>query len=68
MNGLSLLPVDDKVLDVAAELKPWGLRSLDALHVATAITLGEDLGVLVTYDARMALAAEGHGLKVAQPI
>lgn len=67
MFGLSLLPIDDAVLDVAAELEPMGLRSLDAVHVATAITIHDDLGVLFTYDDRMARAAEAHGLRVAQP-
>jgi predicted nucleic acid-binding protein len=67
MEGLSLLPIDDGVLDVAAELEPAGLRSLDALHLATAISLGDDVGAFFTYDNRLASAAEENGLTVAQP-
>jgi uncharacterized protein len=68
MDGLSLLPIDDAILDVAADLRPWGLRSLDALHVATAVSLGDDLAALITYDDRLALAAEEQGLPVARPV
>lgn len=68
MDGLSLLPIDDAILDIAVELEPWGLRSLDALQVATAISVGDDLGVLITYDDRMAIAAREQGLRVTQPV
>lgn len=67
MDGLSLLPIDDGVLDVAAELEPAGLRSLDALHLATAISLGDEAGVFFTYDDRLGHAAEENGLAVARP-
>jgi uncharacterized protein len=68
MEGLALLPIDDGVLDVAAELEPAGLRSLDALHLATAISLGEEVGVFFTYDDRLGRAAEDSGLAVARPV
>lgn len=67
MDGLALLPLDDAVVDLAASLKPTGLRSLDALHLATALSVGADLGVLLTYDERLAEAAEAEGLPVAAP-
>jgi uncharacterized protein len=67
MDGLSLLPIDDGVLDVAAELEPPGLRSLDALHLATAISLGDEVGAFFTYDERLAEAADDQGLPVAHP-
>jgi predicted nucleic acid-binding protein len=44
-----------------------GLRSLDALHLATAISLGDDVGVFFTYDDCLGRAAEENGLTVAQP-
>jgi len=67
MWGLSLLPIDDGVLDVAAELEPAGLRSLDALHLATALSIRDEIGVFVTYDERLGQAAKERGLKIAQP-
>ena len=67
MEGLALVPIDDGVLDVAAELEPAGLRSLDALHLATAISLGNEVGVFFTYDDRLGHAAQENGLPVGQP-
>ncbi len=67
MDGLSLLPIDDGVLDIAAELEPAGLRSLDALHLATAMSLGDEVGAFFTYDGRLGRAAEENGLAVARP-
>lgn len=58
--------VTDEVRDDAARL-PGRLRSLDAVHVASASLLGSDLVALVTYDQRMADAARGAGLPVAMP-
>jgi predicted nucleic acid-binding protein len=68
MEGLALLPIDDGVLDVAAELEPAGLRSLDALHLATAISLGDEVGAFFTYDDRLGRAAGENGLAVARPV
>ena len=66
-NAVALLPVDDPVLDAAAELRPPELRTLDALHLATALSLGEDLGAMLVYDSRLYDAAERAGLKVLAP-
>ena len=65
--GVSLLPVDDVVLNAASNIGPQVLRSLDAIHLATAQQLGTDLGVVVTYDRRLAEAAAELGLPVAAP-
>ena len=51
----------------AALLNPVTLRSLDALHLATALELGEELGGLVTYDSRMAAAAKALDVPVLSP-
>jgi uncharacterized protein len=64
---LDLLRVSDRVLTAAGILEPNDLRSLDAIHLATALQLGDDLGTLVTYDARMRGAARTIGLRVAAP-
>ncbi len=67
LESISLLPLDDPILDKATELEPTVLRSLDALHLATALSVREEVGVFVTYDERLGHAAEGQGLKVMQP-
>lgn len=62
-----LVRVSDRVLAAAGELEPHDLRSLDAIHLATARILGASLGRVVTYDSRMAAGAKALGLAVASP-
>ncbi len=51
----------------AGELDPAVLRSLDALHLASALSLGDDLDGVVTYDGRMTAATHALGLKTLAP-
>lgn len=68
LGRLHVLDVTRDVLDEAADLSPGGLlRSLDAIHLATARQLGADLRAVVTYDQRMAVAATALGIVVAAP-
>jgi predicted nucleic acid-binding protein len=67
LEGLALLPLDDSVLDQAASLDPPGLRSLDALHLATALSVRVEIGAFITYDQRLADAATIQGLDVVRP-
>jgi predicted nucleic acid-binding protein len=62
-----LVRVNDATLNRAAALLPHELRTLDAIHVATALRLEGELGALVTYDERMADAARGLGIRVVAP-
>ena len=55
------------VLETASRLPDPMLRTLDAIHVATALLIREDLEVLVSYDQRMLAAAAAHGLPTAAP-
>jgi uncharacterized protein len=64
---VSLLHLDDALLDAAANLEGPHLRSLDAIHVASAQTVAARDATLVTYDGRMADVAKRHGLAVAAP-
>ena len=64
---IDLVRVSDTVLRAAGSLLPEEMRTLDAIHLATAQHLGEDLAQIVTYDARMKNAADVLGLKVAAP-
>ena len=67
LASLDLIRVNDRVLSAAALLLPPDLRSLDAIHLATAQQLGEDLGQILTYDDRMISAAKLLGLKTSTP-
>jgi uncharacterized protein len=57
----------DRVLTTAGTLQPATVRSLDAIHLATATLLGDELGRVVTYDTRLAAAARHAGLRVVAP-
>jgi uncharacterized protein len=67
LQGLALLPVDDEVLDRASRLEPRTLRSLDAIHVATALTVKDDIGVVLSFDERFCEAARAVDLPVTTP-
>ncbi len=64
---LHLTRVNDRVLTAAGRLLPAELRSLDAIHLATAELLGAALRQVVTYDERMATAARTLGMSVESP-
>ena len=64
---ITLIELDQRVLEAAAELDPVELRSLDALHLATALSIGDDLDRVYCYDNRLAAAAEALRLDVRQP-
>ncbi|WP_026876334.1 type II toxin-antitoxin system VapC family toxin [Jiangella gansuensis] len=61
------LELDRQVRADAAALRPPALRTLDALHLATALELAPDLEAFVTYDERLAAAVRGNGLAVVAP-
>jgi uncharacterized protein len=67
LTRLDLIRVSTGVLDDAAVLLPLDLRSLDAIHLATALRLRQDLGAIVTYDERMAEAATHLGHRIVAP-
>lgn len=64
---LSMVAIDRSILRFAAHLPGPHLRTLDALHVATALRLGRSVDEFVTYDRRQAAAAAGMGLAVVAP-
>ena len=67
LQRLDLVRVNDRILNAAGVLRPPELRSLDAIHLATAQELGDELSSMVTYDVRMTAAAKQLGYKIAQP-
>jgi predicted nucleic acid-binding protein len=67
LTRIDVIRINDRVLDAAGALPPAELRSLDAIHLATAQLLGSDLARIVTYDERMAEAAAGLGRTVVAP-
>jgi uncharacterized protein len=67
VDRIALIPMDDAIVIRAARLEPASLRTLDAIHLATAWTLGTDLAGLVTYDGKLAEAAVNVGFDVLAP-
>jgi prevent-host-death family protein len=67
LDSVTLVQVSTAMFEEAGRLDPTLLRSLDAVHLAAALALGDDLEGLVTYDERMAAAAEFNGLPVSAP-
>ncbi|HEU0237544.1 MAG TPA: type II toxin-antitoxin system VapC family toxin [Candidatus Limnocylindrales bacterium] len=64
---LVTLALDDVIARSASAIQPPLLRTLDAVHLATALSLGAELDAFVTYDDRLAAAARGLGLPVVRP-
>jgi predicted nucleic acid-binding protein len=67
LQRLDLVRVNERILNAAGVLPLPELRSLDAIHLATAHQLGEELRAVVTYDNRMVTAAKELGYKIVQP-
>jgi predicted nucleic acid-binding protein len=67
LQRIDLVRVNDRILNAAGLLRPSELRSLDAIHLATAGEVGDELRALVTYDDRMAAAAKALGYRIVQP-
>jgi hypothetical protein len=65
--AFSFIAIDDDIVEGAMNEPDRGLRSLDAIHLATARILGEDLDAIVSYDDRLLKAATDAGLATASP-
>jgi len=67
LDSITLIEVTTSVFEEAGRLDPTVLRSLDAVHLAAALSLGDDLDGIVTYDERFAEAAQSNGVPVTSP-
>ena len=67
IDELEVVELDDSIGRVAGTIGPAGVRTLDAIHLATAIRLLPQLDAFVTYDDRLADAARALGLPVVRP-
>lgn len=69
LSGVSLLPLDEAVLDAAETVQPSSVATLDAIHLVTALRLADEglIDTVLTYDARLADGAREHGLSVIAP-
>ena len=67
LDVMEFIELNVEIAERAAGLQPISLRSLDAIHLASALVLGDELDVFITYDARQADAARALGLTVGAP-
>lgn len=67
LESITLISVSSQTFEHAAELGPLALRSLDAIHLAAALELGDELDGIVTYDDRLSEAATLLGVTVIAP-
>jgi predicted nucleic acid-binding protein len=67
LDAVTLLEVTTAIFEQAGRLDPTDLRALDAVHLAAALDLGDDLDGIVTYDERLARAARANGVAVLSP-
>ena len=67
IGDADLVPVGRGVQDLACEIGDPPLRTLDAMHVASAVLLGDELTALATYDGRLLAAARAVGLPAVTP-
>jgi len=66
LSGVLERPMDAEVVALARRVTPRGMRSLDAIHVASALLVDAD--VVVSYDDRFVAAARQHGFETIAPI
>lgn len=67
LEHIDVMMLSTPDFDRAATLDPPALRTLDALHLAAALSLGDDLRGMLAYDDLLADAAAAHGIRVFHP-
>lgn len=67
LDGVLFVEFDPKIAQAAAAVQPPSLRSLDAIHLASALSLADEVATVITYDHRLADAVRAAGLTVAAP-
>lgn len=67
LESVVFIEISREIADRAGQLGPAGLRALEAIHLASALSAGDPALELITYDRGLADAARAHGLTVVQP-
>jgi predicted nucleic acid-binding protein len=67
LKAVHLMPIRRDTLDVAADLSKFGLRTLDGIHLATALSVKSNIDAFITFDHKLAEVAQQFGLNVIEP-
>jgi predicted nucleic acid-binding protein len=67
LEKLTLIPLSRPIIELATDPQIPALRAMDAIHLATALTVREDLGTVFVYDTDLHAAALAHDLRPLAP-
>ncbi|MFZ1927144.1 MAG: type II toxin-antitoxin system VapC family toxin [Solirubrobacteraceae bacterium] len=67
IERINLIPLTPEIIDLAAGAHSPPLRAMDAIHLATALTMHKDLGAFFVYDSDLSTAARAHQLNSLAP-
>ncbi|HTD07587.1 MAG TPA: type II toxin-antitoxin system VapC family toxin [Solirubrobacteraceae bacterium] len=67
LERITLVPLSPEIIELATDSHTPPLRAMDAIHLATALTVREDLGAVFVYDSDLHAAAAAHGLNALAP-
>jgi predicted nucleic acid-binding protein len=67
LERITLIPLSPEIIELATDAHIPPLRAMDAIHLATALTIREELGAVFVYDSDLHAAALGHQLNPLAP-
>lgn len=67
LEAINLIPISPKIVELATNEYTPALRAMDVIHLATALTMREDLGAIFVYDSDLHAAAHAHQLNALAP-
>ena len=67
LERINLIPISPEIIELATDAQTPPLRAMDAIHLATALTMREDLGAIFVYDNDLHAAAGAHHLNPIAP-
>ena len=67
LERITLVPLSPEIIELATDSYTPPLRAMDAIHLATALTVREDLGAVFVYDSDLRAAAVARGLNAIAP-
>jgi hypothetical protein len=67
IERINLIPISPEIVELATGAHTPPLRAMDAIHLATALSIREDLGAIFVYDSDLHAAAQAHHLNPLAP-
>jgi predicted nucleic acid-binding protein len=67
IERINLIPISPEIIELATGAHTPPLRAMDAIHLATALTMRGDLGAFFAYDSDLSTAASAHQLNSLAP-